>query len=260
MISVPPLSLPQWQSDLSEFALHGTADAAARLLPHLKNSPVPVEAALAVHAACVHSALRSALAQRVPTVVALVGEGFFNTLAESYARANPPAAPQLSGWGEGLPAFIAAMPACAAYPWLGDMAAFDLALDRVAWVNPEATGPAVQLTPELALVASPGLAVLRCRHAVDRLRDAVAEATSGNEAALSAELLEAAPRCYVLWCAADAAVRCREISESLAEVLETLFLSDSGSETVPEIPAEGLAELAEALVSLSAIRLVHTAN
>jgi hypothetical protein len=46
MISVPPLSLAQWQADLSEFALHGTADAAARLLPHLKNSPVPVEAAL----------------------------------------------------------------------------------------------------------------------------------------------------------------------------------------------------------------------
>ena len=215
MISVPPLSLAQWQSDLSAFALHGAADAAARLLPHLKNSPVSAEAALAVHAACVHSALRSALAQRVPTVVALVGEAFFATMAESYARAHPPTAPQLSGWGESLPVFIAAMP---------------------------------------------GLAVLRCRHAVDRLRDAVAEATSGNEAALAAELLEAAPRCYVFWCAEDAAVRCREINEALAEVLETLFLSAAALETVPEIPAERLAEWAEALVALPAVRLVSTAS
>ena len=260
MISVPPLSLAQWQSDLSAFALHGAADASARLLPHLKNSPVSAEAALAVHAACVHSALRSALAQRVPTVVALVGEAFFATMAESYARAHPPRAPQLSGWGESLPVFIAAMPACAAYPWLADMVAFDLALDRVAWADPEDTGPALQLTPELALVASPGLAVLRCRHAVDRLRDAVAEATSGNEAALAAELLEAAPRCYVFWCAEDAAVRCREINEALAEVLETLFLSAAALETVPEIPAERLAELAEALVALPAVRLVSTAS
>jgi hypothetical protein len=260
MISASPMSLAQWQLDLSAFALHGAADAAARLLPHLKNSPVSAEAALAVHAACVHAALRSALAQRVPTVVVLVGEDFFTILSEAYARAHPPTAPQLSGWGDGLPAFIVAMPACAAYPWLADMADFDLALDRVAWANPEDSGPPLPLTPDVALVAAPGLAVLRCRYAVDRLRDAVAEATSGNEGALSAELLETAPRCYVFWCAADAAVRCREISDSLAEVLETLFLSDATPETVPEIPAERLAELAEALVALPAVRLVHTAN
>jgi len=254
------MSLAQWQADLSAFALHGAADAAARLLPHLKHSPVPAEAALAVHAACVHAALRSALAQRVPTVVALVGEDFFTTLSEVYARAHPPTAPQLSVWGEGLPVFIAAMPACAAYPWLADMAAFDLALDRVAWANPEDSGPALPLTPDVALVAAPGLAVLRCRYAVDRLRDAVAEATSGNEGALSAELLEAALHSYVFWCAADATVRCREISEPLAEVLETLFLSSNTPETALEFANERLAELAQDLLSLPALRVVPTAN
>lgn len=260
MTPTPPMSLAQWQADLSAFALHGAVDAAARLLPHLRNSPVPAEAALAVHAACVHSALRSALAQRVPTVVALVGEEFFTTLSEAYARAHPPTAPQLSSWGDDLPAFIVAMPACAAYPWLGDMAAFDLALDRVAWANPEETGAALPLTPDAALVAAPGLAVLRCRYAADRLRDAVAVAAEGDESVLSALPLEVASHCYVFWCAADAAVRCREISEPLAEAVESLFLSGDTSETAPEIPAERLSELAQELVSLPALRVVPTAT
>jgi hypothetical protein len=92
------------------------------------------------------------------------------------------------------------------------------------------------------------------------LRDAVAEATSGNEGALSAELLEAALHSYVFWCAADATVRCREISEPLAEVLETLFLSSNTPETALEFANERLAELAQDLLSLPALRVVPTAN
>ena len=201
-------ALSQWQADLASYALHEDAAAGKRLLAQLANTPVPAETALQVHVACVHGGLRSALAQRVPSVVALVGEEFFSQMARDFARAHPPVAPQLSCWGEALPDFLRAREDCTALPWLGDMAAFDLALDRVAWADP-AEHP-----------AAAGGRLLRLQYAVDELREAVGAALEGDDSALAAVDLTPGPRNFVLWCAEDAVVRCRTVDDAMADALE----------------------------------------
>ena len=204
----PMATLSRWQADLSAYALHEDPEARVRLLAQLAQTPVPGDAALQVHVACVHAGLRAALAQRVPTVVALVGEDFFALLAREYARTHPPTAPALSCWGEELPSFLAAREDCAALPWLADVATFDLALDRVAWADPA--------DPD-----DPGRTrVLSLHHAVDHLREAVAAALEGDDSALARVDLTPAPRHFLLWCSEEAMVRCRAIDEPTARALE----------------------------------------
>lgn len=193
--SAGPWTLSQWQEDLAAFALHEDAAAGDRLLQQLSTTPVPAAVALQIHVDCVHTGLRSALAQRVPTVVALVGEAFFQLLARDFARAYPPSRPQLSCWGEELPHFLQTRDDCAAFPWLGEVAAFDLAIDRIAWSDP----------------ALPERREMEFRYAVDELREAVSAALVGDESALAKVDLSPAPRRFVLWCADDAVVRCRKL-------------------------------------------------
>lgn len=193
--SAGPRTLSHWQEDLAAFALHEDAAAGERLLQQLSTTHVPTAVALQVHVDCVHAGLRSALAQRVPTVVALVGEEFFRLIARDFARAYPPSRPQLSCWGEELPSFLQNREDCAAFPWLGDVAAFDLAIDRVAWSDP--------VRPERREV--------EFHYAVDELREAVFAAMAGDESALEKVDLSPGPRRFVLWCAEDSMVRCRKM-------------------------------------------------
>ena len=207
--------LAQCQADLAAYALHEDGAAHERLLAASASTPVPSAMALQVHVSCVHAALRAALAQRVPTVVALVGEEFFTWLARDFSRNHPPTAPQLSCWGENLPDFLRSHPQCQSLPWLGDVAAFDLAIDRVAW-----TDPATDLQQ--------GVRLLPLQYAVDELRDAVAAALAGDDTALANVDLTPAPRTFRLWCAEDATVRCRRV---------TAVVESAGSEPAPGTPA-----------------------
>lgn len=199
-LPLPSPSLSQWQSDLAAYALHEDAAARERLLSRLATTSVPADIALQVHVSSVHAGLRSALAQRVPTVVALVGEEFFSMVARDFARVHPPVLPQLSCWGEELPEFLRGRADCAGLPWLRDVAAFDLAIDRVACSDP----------------AHPETRQVQYDYAVDELREAVAAAMNGDESALGQVDLSPAPRRFVLWCAEDATVRCRTVDDATA--------------------------------------------
>jgi len=185
--------------------------------------PVPVDEALEIHASTVHHALYSALRQRVPTVEALVGEDFLRGLARDFARQHPPRQPQLALWGAEFPAFVAKHAGCAVLPYLAAVAAFDLALDEVAlaqaghWLEPQ------PLVPGLTLQRLDSLRVFATTYATDQLRDAVAAARDGDEAALSGVSLTPGTYHYALWCAADAQVHCRAVSVGLGVLLATLL-------------------------------------
>lgn len=216
-------ALANWQRDLADYALHGEAAAATRLLAVFGPGPVPAAEALEIHATTVHHALYSALRQRVPTVEALVGEAFLRELTREFARCHPPRQPQLALWGEALPAFIAGHAGCRALPYLVDTAAFDLALDEVALTEAGRWGEAQSLVEGLALQVLDSLRVFSSRFAVDQLRDAVLAAQGGDDTALQAVSLLPGAHLYALWCAADAQVHCRAISAGLAAFLGTLL-------------------------------------
>jgi hypothetical protein len=224
--------LAQWQADLVAHALQGDRAAHERLVAALAPTPVPASIALAVHADCVHAGLRHALAQRVPTVVAMVGEEFFTVLARDFARTQPPAAPQLSCWGEALPDHLAGRADCAAYPWLPELATFDLALDRVAWADPAAVTAPIPLDADHALQPLPGLRVLPLQYPVDELREAVAAELAGDAGALARLDLGPAPRHVVLWCAEDARVHCRTVPADTAAVLEQLLAAVAAEDSL----------------------------
>ena len=154
--------------------------------------PVPAAAALRVHRNTVFGALAQALALTYPTVAALVGEAFFDGGVAAYAAATPPVEARLAAYGGGFPDFLEAWPPAAGLPCLGDVARFDLAIDRCA------SAPRLQrlLPLERAVVLSlpVSLVVLELGHPADRIRDAV---EAGDDAALAAADLVAPSPCWI---------------------------------------------------------------
>ncbi len=71
-----------------------------------------------------------ALAAVYPTVQALVGEEDFAVLARALWRASPPPRGDLAQWGQDLPAFIEAERDFDPWPYLGDCARLDAAVQR----------------------------------------------------------------------------------------------------------------------------------
>ena len=71
-----------------------------------------------------------ALAAAFATVQALVGAADFAPLARAFRRVEPPQRGDLGEWGDAFPAWLQAQPALARWPYLGDCARLDWALQR----------------------------------------------------------------------------------------------------------------------------------
>jgi hypothetical protein len=127
-------------------------------------------ARLAVYRHHVFTSLTAALEATFPVVCRLVDHRFFRWLADHYVRAHPPAGPCLFEYGADFAEFVAAFPACAHLPWLGDVARLEWAMNAAlhapdaAPLEPAALGalaPAalarlrLRLEPSVTLLASP---------------------------------------------------------------------------------------------------------
>jgi hypothetical protein len=101
-------------------------------LPPGLAAPAPGEVArrYAVYRNNVAASLTGALARRFPVIERLVGRDFFRAMALIHAEADRPRSPVLAEWGEGFPAFLAAFPPLAAYPYMADVARIELARGR----------------------------------------------------------------------------------------------------------------------------------
>jgi hypothetical protein len=139
--------------------------------------------------------LTGALAAVYPVVQRLVGEGFFNYLADGFIRAHRPRSGNLHDFGGALAEFLAGFPACAGYGYLPDVArlewayhqvfhaaapAFDLSALRA--VPPEHYGALrFDLSPAARLIASdyPLLAIWRANQ--PGANDAAIDLDAGGE-------------------------------------------------------------------------------
>ncbi|MEO8460662.1 MAG: DNA-binding domain-containing protein [Dokdonella sp.] len=131
------------------------------------------DARVRIYRNAVASTQTAALRETYPTVFALVGEGFFDTLAAGYRQQHPSSCGHLQRFGDALADFIADMPETQSLSYLPDIARLDwlcnltalaLAADAVA---ASACAAAATVEPsflKLRLHASIGL--LRSAHEV----------------------------------------------------------------------------------------------
>ncbi len=97
----------------------------------------------------VATGLADALAKRFPVIERLVGHDFFAAMGRVYLDGNRPKSPVLLEWGDTFPAFLAAFPPLAAYPYMADVAQIEVARGRAyhaADANP--------IAPDLLIVAA----------------------------------------------------------------------------------------------------------
>ncbi len=135
-------TLCERQSGLVRAILTGAATDLA-----IRKGPVPATAALAVHRNTVIGALVNALRLAYPSVLALVGDAYFETAASGFAQAHPPLAARLTGYGTAFAGYLVAR--TPSLPYLEDVARLDWALECAA-AAPDTTrdfalGPGVTL-------------------------------------------------------------------------------------------------------------------
>lgn len=146
------------------------------VLAEVTGDAIPAAARLRVYRHHILESLGRALATTFPTVEALVGAGFFRSMAQAFVAQSPPSQPVLAEYGEGFPAFVAGYPAARDLAYLTDVARLDWALnvafhapadDRLAAAD-LASRPAEEL-PNLRPALAPGTALLRSSYPLDRI-------------------------------------------------------------------------------------------
>ncbi len=189
-----PLALPDLQA---AFAAHLADDAAggdrADLVAAIVSDTISAEARLRVYRHHVSHSLCTALAATFPTVQALVGEGFFRSLAQGFVAKTLPMQPVLAEYGGEFPAFVAGYGPARGLPYLADIAHLDWALN-VAFHSPEGrrlaaadlAGIATERLPSLSIALPVGAALIRSRYPIDRIWKASQPGASADTVTLDA--------------------------------------------------------------------------
>lgn len=108
-----------------------TPAALAGDVPLLSGGRRP-EFRLAIHHRHYVTSLVTALLDRFPATVWLVGSDLVTQAAQAYVRAHPPSRPCIAEYGEDFPVFLGACPASAGVPYLTQFAMLEWHLGRLA--------------------------------------------------------------------------------------------------------------------------------
>jgi len=131
---------------------------------------------LAIHLRHYQTSLRTALQQKFPATVWLLGASLFRAAASAYVRECPPRTPCIAEYGRDFPRFVAGfegaaglgyIEAFASLEWLLGRASIALDATPLMWHELAASGPDLLLDATFSL--QPGVGYLRSAHAVDQL-------------------------------------------------------------------------------------------
>ena len=152
------------------------ADPSARTPPCLAGDAALIEQRLAIYRANVAASVAKALAAAYPVIRQVVGEAYFDGLAQAYQRLVPSTSGDLFDYGAAFPGFVAAFAHPQPLPYLGDLARLEWAVHRAygaadaqAW-DPRAlaeVAPAQQATIRFEWAA--GTAVVDSPHPIVRI-------------------------------------------------------------------------------------------
>lgn len=158
------------------FAVHLTGGDRADLMDAVSGDAIPAAARLRVHRHHVRHSLAAALASTFPTVQSIVGERFFQAMAEAFVLEGLPRQPVLAEYGAGFPAFIQGYGPAASLPYLVDMARLDWALNLAFHETVSGTlaaGDLADMPPErlldLRLALAAGVTLIRSPYPIDRI-------------------------------------------------------------------------------------------
>jgi Putative DNA-binding domain len=131
---------------------------------------------LAIHQRHYATSLTTALLERFPATVWLVGSAVMTAAAQQFVRERPPTRPCIAEYGEAFPAFLAAHAGATGVPYLCQFAELEWHLGRlslqVGVSGVTASGLAVidaARLPEAKLTLQPGVHYLQADWAVDEL-------------------------------------------------------------------------------------------
>jgi hypothetical protein len=202
------------QAEMARALLVGRFDEIeARLQPGRTGA----DEALSVHRDTALGGLVNALRIAHPTVLALVGEDFFDQAARAFVQQSPPSSAWLTGYGEGFADFLAGYEFARELPYLADVARFDFAVDQVGNGETGLEGPALDLG-EALLTLDASLALVELDYPADAIRDALHE----DEARLATLDMRRVRRTLALWRLPDGAGLRRQSAVSAAFVQAVL--------------------------------------
>jgi hypothetical protein len=142
--------------DYQQFAAALAGHSAAPPNAVCCSPPTVLDERWAIYRNNVYMSLIEALADNFPTVVALVGREFFDSMTREYVANCKPSSPSLLEYGRDFPEFIESFHAARGLPYLADVSRLDL-----AWLNSwsAADAQAMQLADLQAVAAD---ALLDC--------------------------------------------------------------------------------------------------
>jgi Putative DNA-binding domain len=214
-------------------------------MPTLAPSPIPAEAAFAVHRDTALGGLAGALRLTFPTVDALVGEAFFDQTARDFVAEHPPRCANLSTYGEGFPDFIEHYPHAASLAYLGDVARLDLAVGRALAKPDTDVRREIALDPAVRLSLPASLSVLDLGAPADLIRDGV---ETGDDQLLAAIDLSA-PRWLAVW-RTGRTIAVQPLSKAAGRFLGGILTGDSVEDALAAATAD--IESAAALQAIQA--------
>jgi Putative DNA-binding domain len=131
---------------------------------------------LAIHRRHYQASLVTALLEKFPATVWLIGSDAVAQVAHAFVRAHPPLRPCIAEYGSAFPAFLAASHTDTMPPYVRSFAELEWAVAQAsiaiteppaAWSDVVAVG--AEVLPGTALRLQPGLRFVRAKHAVDEL-------------------------------------------------------------------------------------------
>jgi hypothetical protein len=128
-------SLADVQTRIRNALVHGDAKAIA---PLLLGGADPTQR-LAFHQRHYTASLTTALLDRFPATVWLVGSDLITDAARSFIREHPPSKPCLAEYGEAFPGHLGAHPAARSLPYLSQFAELEWHLGRLALATDNVT-------------------------------------------------------------------------------------------------------------------------
>jgi hypothetical protein len=165
-------ALLELQRAFGAAVISGDASALAGLIAGGETTP---DDRVAIHRNTILAALTNALRLTYPAVAALVGEEFFDHVAHSFARLQPPAAPLLTLYGGTFPDFLASFPPATGLPYLPYVARLEWAVDQTARCPLEDEAPPLAEIDlgEKRLALAPSLMLLRTDYPAETIWRAV---------------------------------------------------------------------------------------
>lgn len=217
-------SLATLQRALAAALLASDARAQAAPLPWFRDEEA-ARAGLRVHRNTVLGGCWNALRLSYPALECWLGETVFEALAADFARAQPPAEPALSRYGEPFGVFVAARLSVDAAPFALALAEFEWLLERASQDDPRpaVSGVAIALAGGVSLRLAASLRI-HCAHwRVDVFREQLlARGAAPAPTTLPPGGLARKPFHWALW-RTQQGVHQQSLSASAAALLRALL-------------------------------------